>query len=97
MVVAIKEPGGAWERRSINSDLKTMQDIVGGWIEAVTFSEDLIILCNEEGRIDNLPHHTALGQDWCGTIIAVGSDGEEFASLTPRILESLIATNTVEE
>ena len=39
--------------------LKFMQDKVGGYIEMVESSQDpnLYVICNEEGKLNNLPIH----------------------------------------
>lgn len=66
----------------IRNKLKDLQKAVGGYIEAVTISPDIVILCNEEGRLDNLPYNCEIaGISFVGTIIAVGVDGEEFSDL----------------
>ena len=66
----------------IRNNLKDLQKAVGGYIEAVTISPDIVILCNEEGRLDNLPYNCEIaGISFVGTIIAVGVEGEEFADL----------------
>ena len=65
----------------IYDSLKNLQNIVGGYIEAVGFG-DMIILCDEEGRLKNKPYNCQIGRtSFVGTIVAVGSDGEEFADV----------------
>ena len=39
----------------IPNDIHSMQDIVGGYIEAVHLNDALVLVCNEEGRLHNLP------------------------------------------
>ena len=82
ILVVIKEPGKAPRVEPLfDNDLKAFQETVGGYIETVTFAE-VVIICNEEGRLQGLPHNTTVfGVDFCGTIIAAGTKGEEFASL----------------
>lgn len=64
----------------IENDLKTLQSIVEGYIEAVTITTDLVILCNEEGAIRGLPYNCRLfGYNFFGTLVFVGVDGDEFA------------------
>lgn len=65
----------------ISVSLKNLQNIVGGYIEAVGFG-DMIILCDEEGRLKNKPYNCQIGRtSFVGTIVAVGFDGEEFADV----------------
>jgi hypothetical protein len=53
MKVLIVEPGKRARIGEIGSDLKSMQDIVGGYIEAVYPFEDpdVVLVCNEEGKL----------------------------------------------
>ena len=76
----VKEPGKEAQEERIGNDLKSLQKRVGGYIETVTVQEDLVIICNEEGKLLGLPHNcTLLGEPFCGTILFVGVDGENFA------------------
>jgi len=36
-------------------ELKELQDIVGGWIEAVYFDAENVMIVNEEGKLMGLP------------------------------------------
>lgn len=77
--VLIKEPGKAAEMRTIENTLEALQKIVGGYIETVTMFADLVVICNEEGRINAMPFNCELlGVDFFGTIILAGVDGEDF-------------------
>ena len=50
--------------RDIDSVLEAMQKIVGGSIEAVyPFDEPVALICNEEGKLLNLPLNRALRDD----------------------------------
>lgn len=95
ILVIIKEPGKAPVVEPLfDNDLKAFQDAVGGYIETVTFATDLVIVCNEEGRLRGLPHNTTvLGVDFCGTIVFAGVKDEEFASVravaVPMVLRML--------
>ena len=83
--VIIKEPGKPAYEKEIDNDLRSLQKIVGGYIETVTLCEDLTIICNEEGRIDGLPYNCdIMGVSFVGTIIIAGIDGCEFAD-APRL------------
>lgn len=80
--VLIKEPGKPARHVNISNSLKNLQKTVGGYIETVTLSTDLVIICNEEGRIMGLPHNCHIcGVDFVGTIIVCGVKGEEFADM----------------
>ena len=73
---------------AISDTLENLQKHVGGHIEAVTMPAGVVILCDEEGRINGkpfncaiYPHAIAAKIDFYGDIVAVGTDGEEFADI----------------
>lgn len=74
----------------IENSLKALQKAVGGRIETMTFAEDAAVICNEEGRISNLPYNLKfLGHDFYGTILIVGINGEEIDSLSENVIDLL--------
>ena len=83
--VIIKEPEKAPEIKTITNDLGTLQSIVGGYIETVTLASDLLIICNEDGKLWNLPYNFDFGgQSFVGTVVIAGIDGDNFASFIGR-------------
>lgn len=74
---------------NISPSLKNLQNIVGGYIETVTLcrsTHNWTIICNEEGRLLDLPYNCTIGGvDFCGDIIAVGVDGENLTDLPAEI------------
>lgn len=50
------------EVRKIDSGLNAMQKIVGGLIEMVSLSDNVDLVCNEEGRLIGLPLNFKIGQ-----------------------------------
>ena len=83
----VKRPGEIPHHVNISNSLEALQKNVEGYIETVTLAEDLVIICNEEGKIRDLPYNcTICGEDLVGTILMVGvvtnEDGEQdFADL----------------
>lgn len=81
---------------TICPSLRSMQDIVGGYIQVVhdgLLKDDAVIVCNKNGKLGGylLPANRALRdgrskvQDVIhGTFMVVGTAGEDFTSLTPR-------------
>lgn len=66
----------------INNSLKALQKHVEGYIETVTVASDMTIICNEEGRIRNLPYNCRIaGIDFYGDIILAGVDGENLTDV----------------
>jgi hypothetical protein len=71
------------ERRTVNNDLKTLQELVGGNIEIVAMGFDVVLVCSEEGKLHKRPPNRPCGLDViCGDffVCALG-EGEEFVSL----------------
>ena len=58
MKVLVITTKGEYEEREIDNNLKTLQDIVGGYIEYVDISQDgLQMIVNEEGKILDLEYN----------------------------------------
>lgn len=78
--VLVKKPGLKPNFNTIKNELAYFQAIVGGYIETFTIATDCVIICNEEGRLMNLPYNCNIcGEDFVGTIILCGVDGDEFS------------------
>lgn len=86
ILVMVKEPGQPPRVEPLfENTLEAFQTAVGGYIETVTLCEDLVIICNEEGRLLDQPFNCEVaGVGFCGTILAVGQKGEDFASLKAK-------------
>ena len=64
MQVIVVEPKKKPMVQDIDAGLESMQKIVGGPIEAVyPFDEPVVLICNEEGKLLNLPLNRALRDD----------------------------------
>ena len=100
MLVLVVEPGKVPETRDISGDLKEMQSIVGGYIQAIYPFSGIALVCNEEGWLLGLPGNRGLRDSdgevrniiW-GTFFLCGApaDGEDFVGLTPEQVEQLEA------
>ena len=63
----------------VSDNLENLQRIVKGPIETVYVREDLVIVCNEEGKIHGLPCNCIIPNDYLvGEIIVFGTKGDEF-------------------
>lgn len=81
--IAVKEPGRPLERRQLANELKAFQDIVGGYIEVVHLPHEILLVCNEDGKLLELPPNIPIaGNVIVGTVIFCSSAGSEFASLS---------------
>lgn len=89
--VLLVEPYKLPREIEIDNTLEAKQEIVDGLIECVYF-EDVIIICNEEGKINGMHWNRDIGSDIIfGPFLIVGDDYENgsFKSLTEKqILEN---------
>ena len=101
MIVLKVEPEEAPERIEISGDLESMQQIVGGSIQAIyPFDEPIALICNEEGKLDGLPLNRSLRDEdgkiydvITGTFLLCGAPPEEesFASLSENQIQDFEA------
>lgn len=78
----IKRPGEIPRHVNLSNSLEALQKSVDGYIETVTIARDLVVLCDEEGRLKEKPYNcTICGCDFVGDIVIVGRSGTEFQDL----------------
>lgn len=89
MKVILVKPNEPATIAEIGSDLQSLQDTVGGFIEALyPFDDEVAIICNEEGKLTGQPLNRALydaeGRLYdiiAGTFIICGLTDDNFGSL----------------
>ena len=92
------EPEKKPELIAMDNNLEAMQAIVGGYIEMIMpFSDEVALVCNEDGKLEGLPLNRALCDEEDGSIqdiiagtffIALApSDSDDFASLSPELAQ----------
>lgn len=90
MKVLIVEPGKYPREAEITGDLKSMQEIVGGTMQAVyPWKDRAALVCNDEGKLMGLPLNRSL-EDYdiiAGTFFICGLGKENFCSLTEAQME----------
>ena len=92
------EPNKLPEKRTIKNTLEDKQKLVNGLIEYTYLrdSNDVAIVCNEEGKILGLPPNRDIGHDViCGNFFIVGDDPElgEDRSLTEEQIKNILNTS----
>ena len=74
----------------ISDSLENLQKTVGGYIETVTLDNGVVLICNEEARLRDMPYNFTLRRmrgvvtvqnAIFGTVIACGADEDEFADI----------------
>ena len=97
MKVLMIEPGKKPRKAEIDGSLQGMQQVVGGYIQAIyPFEDPVALICNEEGKILDLPFNRAL-RDEDGDIydIVAGTfflcsappDSDSFEDLCDELIE----------
>ena len=95
MDVLLVKPGMYPQAVQIGSELEDLQKAVGGDIEAVyPFNEEVALVVNDEGKINRSELNRALRDDngqiydiIAGDFLVVGLGEEDFASLSPELME----------
>lgn len=91
MRVLVVEPECRPEVREIDDSLKAMQEIVGGLIQPIYLENSVVLVCNDAGKLMDLPANRGLrdknGQLYdivCGTFFLCNAppDSDHFTSLT---------------
>ena len=88
MKVLVIEPEKMPYVKEIDGELRTLQGEVGGYIEIFGLEENVDIICNEKGKISNLPLCRAIWQDdgmievIAGKFLIIGLENDKFCSLS---------------
>ena len=69
----------------INNELKTLQKLVNGYIQVVPLYQDIALICNECGMLDNLPYQKEYGI--YGDFFIIKTDGEDIVSMDNDSIE----------
>ena len=75
----------------VENTLESFQALVGGYIQTVYLNNGLIALCNEDGKLEELPPVALLISPdggiaydaLCGPVVVCRADGEEFTDIQP--------------
>ena len=87
--VVMVEPHKSPYIAEIGNDLSSMQESVGGYIQAVDLEPHVSLICNEEGKLLGLEGNRSLDNDvLVGNFFIAGNNDEgEFTSLTDEQIE----------
>lgn len=83
--IVLKKVGENPEVMNIENTLEAKQKLVDGLIEVVSITNDILLICNEEGKLDNLPPNLLFDNDYiAGDCFFIGDDYKngDFKSLT---------------
>ena len=106
MRVLVVEPGKKPLVQDIDPGLESMQSIVGGLIQPIYLENAIVLICNDEGKLLNLPLNRAL-RDEAGNIYDIISgtfflcaappDSDQFAGLTDRQIKAYMERFSIPE
>ena len=104
--VLVKKVDEMPEIKTIDSSLESLQKVVGGLIEVVYITDDILLIINEEGKIND----SEMNFTWVtieeeenkfyyhfkdfifGDVFFVGDGGSTFKSLTDEQIHSIVAS-----
>ena len=96
MTILLIEQGKHPVKKTIDGSLRSMQELVGGLIQAIyPFEDPVVLVCNDEGKLEGLEPNRALRHPEthqvydiiCGSFFLCGLGEEDFDDLSPTLLE----------
>ena len=96
MTVLAVMPGEKPIKMELEGTLKSMQEFVGGTIQAIyPFADPVAIICNDEGKLMGLEYNRTLRNEngaicdiLCGPFFVCGLGTEDFESLPEKLMET---------
>lgn len=83
--ILVVEPNKEPYQLKIEHKLENLQRVVGGLIEFVELEHNVDLICNEEGKLDNLEFNRVITNDViCGTFFIAGHHKGETISLSKK-------------
>ena len=81
--IIVKKVGEPHRVEIVKDEYATYNNLVGGYLEVVTLDKGVLMVCNEEGKLDGLEPNLILPHDIIvGDIFFCSQKGPDFASLT---------------
>lgn len=91
MKIVVKRPAEKPEIQEIENDYRLMQALVGGYIECVSVIDNIVCVCNEEGKLMRLPPNFVLNGDMIvGDVFFCAAGDEDFESLNDEQVEFIM-------
>lgn len=97
--IVFKEPLKKAEERIVEDKLEEYQKLVEGHLESVHITQNIVMICNDEGKIKKLDPNIIWGSDVIvGNIFVVGAQDDDFRSLTEneiKVVKELLNFATI--
>ena len=92
--VVAKQPGASPRTMLISNRLESLQNRVGGYIETVSVFRDVVMICNEEGKLKHMPiNFFAKANGYVDAIVGPAifcrTNGWEFTSIEDEDIEMI--------
>ena len=90
--IVLKKVGKIPKIMNIENTLEAKQELVGGLIQIASITEEILLVCNEEGKLENLPPNLLFDYDYiAGDCFFIGDDYDnaDFKSLTDEQIEEV--------
>ena len=92
MKIVVKKVGQKPEVKEISGELHEMQEIVGGYIQAFQIFDNVLCVCNEEGKLRGLTPNFIFNRDVIvGDVFFAAAGEEDFESLNDEQID-MVAT-----
>lgn len=92
MQIYLCKQNGTTELREVDNSLEALQEVVGGYIETLTIRNGLVMVCNEEGKLNgSKPNRFVKGDLIYGDFFFCGTDGEDFCDVPADVVPVLDA------
>lgn len=86
--VVAKQPGASPRTMLISNRLESLQNRVGGYIETVSVFRDVVMICNEEGKLKRMAPNFLYGFGMIvGPVVFAGVERDKLVSLKPEQIE----------
>lgn len=92
--IVLKKVGEEPKVMNIEDTLEAKQKLVNGLIEVVPVTDDILLICNEEGKLENLLPNLVFDYDYiAGDCFFIGDDFENagFKGLTDEQIKEVFA------
>lgn len=91
MKIVVKKVGQRPEFKEIKNELGEFQKIVGGYIQAFQVLDNVLCVCNEEGKLMELEPNFIFNRDIIvGDVFFCAAGEEDFESLNPEQVEMIM-------
>lgn len=91
MRIVVKKAGHNPEVKEIQGTLENLKEIVGGYIECFHIFDNILCVCNEEGKLMGLPPNFVFNGDIIvGDVFFCAGGEEDFESLNDDQVEFLM-------